>query len=384
MKVVVDTLFGSTFSFDLDPCNKVLDIKKRIENSQGIPVSMQTLYFNDLELVLDHFQLRIYCIVNNSRLLLLLRADHVNNQMLHQSQYAIQGFVPSMKRSNYDQVPPSHASESFSNQYLVSNNGLFPEMPQDISLKQGSWPGTTFGDNIKTLESLGRNKKNQDLLPSNTFGGLSLGEDFNNIRSHWPACTTEAIGNENHMFHTDQSSTFGDFSFGDNVKIQESLRRNQKNQDLLQREPSLPPNTFRDFSFGDYPASNWPASTSEEIINKNQVFQTEHSPVQSNSTEESSSQVFQTKKFPQPQRLTLVMTQYDKPGRKFLLEVNATDNVEELKKELECLLDLPARGYFLLHKERVLDDDKSFSMNRVGNCDTVEIFPGPVIEDCHT
>ncbi|KAG2331310.1 hypothetical protein Bca52824_002490 [Brassica carinata] len=144
-----------------------------------------------------------------------------------------------MGRSNYDQVPPSHASESFSNQYrLVSNDGLFPEMPQDISLKQGFWPGTTFGDNFKIQESLRINKKSQDLpsLPSNTSGDLSLGDDFTNIRSHWPA------------------------------------------------------------------------STSDEIINKNQVFQTEHSPVQSNLTQESSNQVFQTVKSPPPQRLTLIMT----------------------------------------------------------------------------
>ncbi|KAJ4905648.1 hypothetical protein Rs2_09306 [Raphanus sativus] len=447
MKVFVDTMFGSTFSFDLDPRSKVFDIKKSIETSQGIPVSMQTLYFNDAELVVDHYQLRVYHFVSNSRLLLLLRDDHVNNQMLHQSPYAIQGFVPSMARSNYaqvppshanasffnqdprtmarsNQVPPSHASESFFNQdlrmmprsnqvfrqrqispvppshasasfyshdarttarsnhvppsnasgafynqyRLVSNHDLFPEMPQDISLKQGFWHGATFGDNVKIQESLGRNKMNQDLLqrepslPSNTFGDLSLGEDFTNIRSHWPASTTEAIANENNMFQTDHSSIFEDFSFGDYRHI-----------------------------LTDNVQSSWLASTSDEIINKNQVFPTEHSPVQSNSTEESSSQAFQTKKSPPPQKLTITMTQYDKPGRKFLLEVNTTDNVEELKKELEYQLDLPAEGYFLLHKERVflhkervLDDDKSFSMNLVANGDTIEIFPGPVIEDSHT
>ncbi|KAF8081720.1 hypothetical protein N665_0869s0002 [Sinapis alba] len=309
MKVFVDTMFGSTFSFDLDPHNMVFDIKRSFENSQGIPVSMQTLYFNGLELLVDHYQLRVYCIVNNSRLLLWLRDDQVNNQMQHQSPYAIQGFVPSIGRSNYDQVPPSH----------VSNDGLFPEMPQDISLKQGFLPETAFGDNFKIQESLRRNKKNQDLvqrepsLPSYTFGDWSLGEDFTDILSHWPASATEAIANEN------------------------------------------------------------------------QVFQTEHSIVQSNSTEESSSQVmFQTEKSPQPQKLMLTMTQYDKPGRKFLLEVNAADNVEELKRDLEYQFNLPAEGYFLLHNERVLDDDKSFNMNRVANGDTIEIFPGPVIEDRHT
>ncbi|KAF8081719.1 hypothetical protein N665_0869s0001 [Sinapis alba] len=197
MKVFVDTMFGSTFSFDLDPHNMVFDIKRSFENSQGIPVSMQTLYFNGLELLVDHYQLRVYCIVNNSRLLLWLRDDQVNNQMQHQSPYAIQGLVPSM-----GQVPPSHH---------VSNDGLFPEMPQDISLKQGFWPETTFGDNFKIQESLMRNKKNQDLvqrepsLPSYTFGDWSLGEDFTDILSHWPASATEAIANENQVFQTEHS-----------------------------------------------------------------------------------------------------------------------------------------------------------------------------------
>ncbi|CAN7009234.1 uncharacterized protein LOC103858726 [Brassica rapa] len=413
MKVFVVTMFGSTLSFDLDPRNIVFDIKMSIENSQGIPVSRQTLYFNGIKLVVDHYQLSVYRIVNNSRLLLLVLAD--NNQMLHQSPYATQGFVPSMGRSNYDQVPPSHASASFLNQdprkmarsnqvlppshasaaffnqvprsnqvlhqtqmspvppshasaaffnqdprtmarsnqvpplshaseafynqdRLVSNDGLFPEMPQDISMKQGFWPEmTTFGDNNKIQESLRRNQMNQDFLqkepylPSNTYG---------------------AIANEDHMFQTDMSSTFGDFSFGDYRHILTD--------------------------------SNWPASTFDEILNMNQVFETEHSSVKSNSTAESSSQVFQTEKSLQPPKLTLIMTQYDKPGGMFRVDVNESDNVEELKKELEYLLDLPANGYFLLHKERVLDDDKSFSMNQVANGDTIEIFPGPVIEDYHT
>lgn len=88
-----------------------------------------------------------------------------------------------------------------------------------------------------------------------------------------------------------------------------------------------------------------------------------------------------------PQKLTVTMTQYDKPGRDFLVDVNSSDNVKELRKQLEKYqLDLPAKGYFFLHKEmRVLDDEKSFSMNRVANGDTIVIIPerGP-IEDFYT
>ncbi|KAF8081722.1 hypothetical protein N665_0869s0004 [Sinapis alba] len=294
MRVFVDTKFGATFTFDLSYRNKLSDIKKGIEESEGIPVSTQKLFFNGVELAVDHYQLRSYRIVSNSRLLLELRGGHVNHQVLHQS--------------------PGHVLVSNEGQEVLHQNEFLDRVPETL----------TFGDNIK-------------------------------------------------------------------IQDQSLAGRSNKNQDLVQREPSLHSNTFG----GDDPLfsteaftdilSQWPVSTTEAIANENQVFQTEHSIVQSNSTEESSSQVmFQTEKSPQPQKLMLTMTQYDKPGRKFLLEVNAADNVEELKKELEYQFNLPAEGYFLLHNERVLDDDKSFIINRVANGDTIEIFPGPVIEDCHT
>lgn len=62
------------------------------------------------------------------------------------------------------------------------------------------------------------------------------------------------------------------------------------------------------------------------------------------------------------------------------MDVNASDNVEELKKELvnnqqKYQLDLPAKVYFLMHKQNVLVDSKSFHWNRVSHGDTIEIFP---------
>nr|VDC91825.1 unnamed protein product [Brassica oleracea] len=283
MRVFVDTKFGATFTSDLSRINKLSDIKKRIENSHGIPVSTQKLFFDGVELLVDHYQLPTYRIVNNSRLLLEVRDDHVNNQMLHQSPYATQGFVPSMAMRNYDQappshaMPPSHASEAFYNQdRLVSNDGQVLHQP--------------------------------DVLES-----FSMDEFLERAPLPWTAQETRKM----------EGSWPG--TTGDNVNIQESSGRDNENQDLS----------------------------------------------------------------PPPHKLTVIMTQYDKPGSDFLVDVNASDNVGELRKELEKMqqkyqLDLPAEGYFFMHKERVLVDDKSFSMNRVANGDTIEILPEPDIKDFYT
>ena len=305
----MDTKFGATFTSDLSRINKLSDIKKRIENSHGIPVSTQKLFFDGVELLVDHYQLPTYRIVNNSRLLLEVRDDHVNNQMLHQSPYATQGFVPSMAMRNYDQAPPSHASSSFFNQdpHTMAKSNQVPQSHASASFYNQD-PRTMARSNQVPPSHASEAFYNQDRLVSNDGQVLhqpdvleSFSMDEFLERAPWPGTT------------------------GDNVNIQESSGRDNENQDLS----------------------------------------------------------------PPPHKLTVIMTQYDKPGSDFLVDVNASDNVGELRKELEKMqqkyqLDLPAEGYFFMHKERVLVDDKSFSMNRVANGDTIEILPEPDIKDFYT
>lgn len=69
--------------------------------------------------------------------------------------------------------------------------------------------------------------------------------------------------------------------------------------------------------------------------------------------------------------------------KKIPVEVNAGDNVGELRKELQRLnqrfqLHLPPEGYFFIYKQNVMDDDRSFRWHQVGNGDTIEIFNGSV------
>lgn len=69
--------------------------------------------------------------------------------------------------------------------------------------------------------------------------------------------------------------------------------------------------------------------------------------------------------------------------KKIAVEVNACDNVGELRKELQKLnqmfqLRLPPEGYFFIYKQIVMDDDRSFRWHQVGQGDTIEIFNGSV------
>lgn len=69
--------------------------------------------------------------------------------------------------------------------------------------------------------------------------------------------------------------------------------------------------------------------------------------------------------------------------KKIPIEVNASDNVGELRKELQKLnqrlhFHLPPEGYFFIYKQNVMDDDRSFKWHHVYQGDTIEIFNGSV------
>ena len=69
--------------------------------------------------------------------------------------------------------------------------------------------------------------------------------------------------------------------------------------------------------------------------------------------------------------------------KKIPVEMNASDNVGELRKELQRLQEklhfpLPQEGYFFIYKQNVMDDDRSFRWHHVVQGDTIEIFNGSV------
>ncbi|XP_057449480.1 ubiquitin domain-containing protein 7SL RNA1-like [Lotus japonicus] len=69
--------------------------------------------------------------------------------------------------------------------------------------------------------------------------------------------------------------------------------------------------------------------------------------------------------------------------KKIPVEVNASDNVAELRKELNKLqqrlqFHLPQEGYFFIYEQNVMNDDRSFRWHHVKQGDTIEIFNGSV------
>ena len=69
--------------------------------------------------------------------------------------------------------------------------------------------------------------------------------------------------------------------------------------------------------------------------------------------------------------------------KKVQVEVSPTDNVKELRGELERVqreaqLCLPSYGYFFILIQIVMDEDISFLWHEVRHGDTVEIFHGSV------
>lgn len=69
--------------------------------------------------------------------------------------------------------------------------------------------------------------------------------------------------------------------------------------------------------------------------------------------------------------------------KKIPVEVNAGDNVGDLKMELQRLQQtmsfyLPPEGYFFIYRQNVMDDDRSYRWHHVGHGDTIEIFNGSV------
>ncbi|XP_030514329.1 ubiquitin domain-containing protein 7SL RNA1-like [Rhodamnia argentea] len=69
--------------------------------------------------------------------------------------------------------------------------------------------------------------------------------------------------------------------------------------------------------------------------------------------------------------------------KRIAVEVSGSDNVGELRKELQKLqksdqLHLPQEGYFFIYKQNVMDEDRSFRWHHVAQGDTIEIFNGSV------
>ncbi|KAK3433371.1 ubiquitin domain-containing protein 7SL RNA1 [Eucalyptus grandis] len=83
-----------------------------------------------------------------------------------------------------------------------------------------------------------------------------------------------------------------------------------------------------------------------------------------------------------PLKFTVMVLPW-KANLKVAVEVKQSDKVKVLRKELEKLqpilkFDLPSEGYFFIHNQSGMDEDKSFKWHGVEMGDTIEIFRGMI------
>lgn len=86
---------------------------------------------------------------------------------------------------------------------------------------------------------------------------------------------------------------------------------------------------------------------------------------------------------PPPVKKLKVMVLAKCGTKKIPVEMNASDKVGELRKELQRLhqhhqFHLPQEGYFFIFKQNVMEDDRTFRWHDVRHGDTIEIFNGSV------
>nr|VDD27846.1 unnamed protein product [Brassica oleracea] len=435
MLVPVDTTYGSTFDIELNLNDKVLDIKNKIENSQGIPVCMQTLTHNGEPLLNDDLDLNTCNIVANSRLLLLLDLPYEedDNQVL-QPQPTEQSLAPvqdslgqfqdwsAMARSIFREML-DQPEQSLGRSAMMARQDLLQSEPSSTSNTFGEdlpLPAEGFSNVFHTAQST---------IPSNTFGDLLFGDD--------PHLPTEGFGN---VLHTEQS-TIPSNTFGENLPLPTESFSNV----LHTEQSTIPSNTFGDLLFGEDPplptegfsnvlhteqstlpfgdtffGEDPPLSTEDfaniksfmsegttedtlmntqqashteqpgRVLSSSQVVQTEKAPLMKEVINVPDSPVKKVRKFRKPpQRLRVMVLPHspdNEPVSKVPVSVMVNENVEELRKELEKLrerneLKLPQGGYFFIHKQNVLDDDQTFLWNGVAHGDTIEVFPGYVTKD---
>ncbi|CAL9233154.1 unnamed protein product [Arabidopsis halleri] len=259
MDVIIDTLSGSPFSNKVDFWETVLTIKEKIEKSQGIPVSKQTLYFQG-KVLHDHVDKFNCTILFESRLLLSISPEDNPNQ-------------------NNDQTEESKQIDEFVKK-------------QDRSL---------MSNNDQMLIDAATGKKITKVMARRV----------NNEFSSRPA-----------------------YSLVELLAPQDSPTVTVGNQATEQSPPS---------------------DSAKEVL-----------PVEK-------------KINPSPMKLTVYVKPYEDDPRIIQVEVNADDNVEELRKELVKMqergeLDLPQERFYLVESAIPLTESKSFERNLVVDGDTIEIL----------
>ncbi|EOA19705.1 hypothetical protein CARUB_v10003575mg [Capsella rubella] len=330
MKLLIDTASGASFPIDVEIYDSLKRIKEKIEEFQGIPVCKQTLFLNG-QVLPEDFILRFHIMPKS----FFLSTSPDEN--------------PNQDNNNSDQVPQTEQAPS------DPNHGFFNN--QDLPVMSNKYQVSTPYGHPMTLNSmeafLGFQEINQALYHTEqtsasleSFGETSSGGDralmtdlFSKNDQHdlpepFPRIMARGIDNG----ASEQSYTL------DDIFVPEDL-------------PYMPVGSKRN---RDQPEK---ASSSNSV---NEVINIPDSPEEK-------------KMKTSPEKLVVIVSQQFEDNW-LPVVVNADDNVEELRKELDDMkakgqFNLPSEGYFFVHNEKPLRENTSFLGNGIADGDTIAIYP---------
>ncbi|CAE6139286.1 unnamed protein product [Arabidopsis arenosa] len=432
MNVLIDTESGSSFSITVDFWETVLSIKEKIEKSQGIPASKQTLYFQG-KVLQDHLPKFDCQLLLDSRLLLYISPEdnpnQNNDQMLIDSatgkkitkvvarrihnEYSsgpayslVELLVPqdsTMKVTVGNQVvqtteqsPPSDSAKEKLTVYVKP----YEDDPRIVQVEVNA------DDNVEELR--------KELVKMQERGELYLPhEGFYLVYSALPLTESESFKWNLVFFEIQSGSSFDiEVYYKDTVlemkeKIEKFQRISVSKQSLIfdgtVLRDDLDIEQFKivhgsrlqlfvspDHNPNQTEQSPPPSNSTEQIIDGHQestlTDQTEQSP-SSNSVKEMITNIkdsSEKERIPK-KRIVVYVLPYSGESEAVkevpvAVNVKMNDNVKELRNELVKIeengeLNLPQEGYFLIHKNRVLNENQSFWVVGVDHNDTIEILP---------
>lgn len=325
MDVFVDTI-ETSFTIELGFWDTVLTIKQKIEKSQGIPVRRQVVFFKG-KVLEDHFDIIQCQILQNSRLKLFLTPEDNPNQ------------------SN-DQVPQTEQPSS-----SASSNPI-----EEFAKITQTWPLMVRSNNDQVLQT----EEPQVALTSvNKF--LSVQESPVMVEGR----------HEYQMLHQTEQSLVPSYAVGETTYGQDSSVMVRSSYDISQRLRAIEENLLQD---DDFPPVMVGSSSNTNKVGRpleldkgKEIIVIPDSPV---------------KKKMKTSLMTIMVKPLLKESWSFPMEVNADNNVVELRKELDKMqerddLYLPyEEGYVLVRNHVRLIEDRSFQDNNVADGDTVDITGG--------
>ncbi|CAE6137309.1 unnamed protein product [Arabidopsis arenosa] len=391
MDVFFETQSGDTFEIELDYWDTVLDIKQKIEKYQRIHVSKQTLFFQG-KVLQDHLDIEQCVIHNHSRIQIFVEPDpnpNHNNEQVHQteisppldSSYEIDSFQDSpvstslnLGSNNNDHLllPENFNSSNefdnflespfWTNLMLGSNNNDHLLLPENLN---SSNEIDNFQDSpVSTSMMLGSNNNDQLLLPENS---LPLNSDKEIVKHITLRSIPMVMRPKVQALQTEKSLPLNSSSDLDNFQdssVSTSMKFGSNNNDqvLPQPERSTPLNSYKDI-----------ANTQGPPVKR----------IKLRGINNSHREMRSYKTAPGQMMSVLVKPYYGegRVGTNIFVTVNTKDQVKILRNELAQSqqrgeINLPQDGYFFMHRNEVLNEDRSFKWNGVIPDDfAVEIRP---------